>query len=96
MDDHDNTSFPLSDFGLGDMEYSVYPSSTDPITMATPEQHAYTMPPPEQHAYTDHHTLESHTDPSTEAEGHTNSSSGTGSSTTMGVKQRGRRRNFVV
>ena len=86
MDDHDNTSFPLSDFGLGDMEYSLYPSSTDHTT----------MPPPEQHAYTDHHTLEPHTDPSTEAEGHTNSSSGTGSSTTIGVKQRGRRRTSAV
>ena len=86
MDDHDNTSFPLSDFGLGDMEYSLYPSSTDHTT----------MPPPEQHAYTDHHTLEPHTDPSAEADGHTNSSSGTGSSTTGGVKQRGHRRTSAV
>ncbi|XBJ13624.1 hypothetical protein VPH35_005770 [Triticum aestivum] len=54
------------------------------------------MPPPEQPAYTDHHTLEPHTDPSAEADGHTNSSSGTGSSTTVGVKQRGRRRTSAV
>ncbi|KAE8819308.1 hypothetical protein D1007_02807 [Hordeum vulgare] len=53
-------------------------------------------PPPMQPPYTDHPTLEPNSDTQPEGPGHTNSISGTSSSTIMGVRQRVCRRTSAV